>query len=246
MFLDHVKFSSDAYSDCSPLRTHNEDGFLHLPKHRFFAVADGMGGHEGGEIASSMAILHLKTWLEARPDTRQSFELLSAQLSDEIHMLNRHIWNAALAKPAIQGMGTTLCTLWLDGRFAIHAHIGDSRLYRLRDGELNQLTSDHTAYREALTQKSATATQQHVLTKALGCTPNISPTIGYQVAFPKDRFLLCTDGATDALSENQLKNSLTTRCKHQALDSLVTAARRAGSTDDITLILVDIEYPDVV
>ena len=246
MFLDHVKFSSNALSSQSPLRMHNEDAFLHLPEHRFFAVADGMGGHKGGEIASSIATLHLKTWMEGRPEIRQTFDVLSAQLSDEILMSNKHIWHAALAKPALEGMGTTLCTLWLDGRFAIHAHIGDSRLYRLRGDELGQLTSDHTAYREALTQKNATTTTQHVLTRALGCTPTITPSIGYQVAFPKDRFLLCTDGATDVVSKDQLKNSLAITDRQNALQHLISAARSSGSTDDITLILVDIEYPDVV
>ncbi|HPE85236.1 MAG TPA: protein phosphatase 2C domain-containing protein, partial [Chlamydiales bacterium] len=243
--FDHVKLSSHVETAQSQKRLHNEDAYLLLENHRFFAVADGMGGHNGGEIASKSALLYLQEQISSSPNTRLRLDALTHRLIDQIQGANTHLIEISQEKALLEGMGTTLAAILFDGRFAIHAHVGDSRLYRYRAGKLDKLTSDHTVYREKLTQQCAVLTQQHVLTRALGGQATVTPSIGCQVAFPKDRYLLCTDGLSDVLSDDELKKHLAIPSLQEACQSLISAAKTAGSQDDITALLIQVEFPTI-
>ncbi len=240
---DHVKLSSWATSCHSTSRMHNEDAYLCLPENRFFAVADGMGGHKAGELASKSVLGFLKDKIEKTPNMRFRLDALTSRLIDQIKASNSHLLEISENKPLLEGMGTTLAAILFDGRFVIHAHLGDSRLYRLRANKLDLLTVDHTAYREKLTQKCAVLTEKHVLTKALGQTASVQPSVGYQVAFPKDRYLLCTDGLSDVLSDDTIKKYLTNPSLQTACQDLIQAAKVSGSQDDITTVLIQVEFP---
>ena len=240
--FDHVKLSSFGLSKTSPRRKVNEDAYLLMD--RTFAIADGMGGHNAGAIASQSAIQYLKTLRLKTPNTRYRLEALTEIFTDYFHKTNTHVYELSQQKTNLTGMGTTFLSLLFDGRFVLHGHVGDSRLYRLRANQLSRLTSDHTVYRDSLTKKSSLLTKKHVLTKALGAEAVITPTIGAQVAFPKDRYLLCSDGLTDVLSDDTIKNHLLNPDLKTTCQNLINAATKAKSTDDITVIVVQIEFPD--
>ena len=241
--FDHVKLSSFGTTAHASKRLHNEDAYLLLPDHRFFAVADGMGGHKAGEIASKSALNFLKSKIEQTPNMRFRLDALTSRLIDQVQATNAHLLDISEKKPLLEGMGTTLAAVLFDGRFVIHAHLGDSRLYRLRSCKLDLLTVDHTAYRENLTKKSALVTEKHMLTKALGQTATVQPSIGYQVAFPKDRYLLCSDGLSDVLSDDEIKKYLTNPSLQSSCEELIQAAKISGSQDDITAVLIQVEFP---
>lgn len=224
------------------MRSKNEDRLLTLSSHRLFAVADGMGGHKNGDIAADSAIKTLQKSIQTAYQNAAHHDLpaLTQILTQAYSLANSKILEKA------SDMGTTLCSLLFDGRFAIHAHVGDSRLYRLRENKLEQLTVDHSAMRERLTKKQDTENTKHILTKALGGDLSITTTIAYQVAFPKDRYLLCTDGLTDVLKSEEIKILMDDRPLQTACDELIKLARERGSLDDISTVLIQVEFPDPI
>lgn len=239
MPLEHVKITYASATQSSPNHS-NEDQQLLLPKHRFFAVADGLGGHQGGAKASHTAITSLHDSIYALYSTDQRYELetLTTALSHAFTQANAHLYQPD------QICGTTLCALLFDGRFAIHAHVGDTRLYRLRHNQLDLLTLDHSMSQHLKMQKAQNATAcQHQLTRAIGCEPTIKTTVGCQVAFPHDRFLICTDGVYSHLSTAHIQEIMENPSLQRSCDLLISTARLRGSTDDATAIIVQVELP---
>lgn len=239
MPLEHVKVTYASATQSSPNHP-NEDQNLLLPKHRFFAVADGLGGHQGGALASHTAITSLHDSIHALYATSERHELstLTDALSQAFKQANDHLYQPD------QICGTTLCALLFDGRFAIHAHVGDTRLYRLRLDQLDLLTLDHSMSQHLKVQKAQSTTNtQHQLTRAIGCEPHVKTTIGCQVAFPHDRFLICTDGVYNHIPTAHIQKIIGNTSLQKACDQLISTARLRGSTDDATAIIVQIELP---
>ncbi len=238
-------FVADGFSDCGRVREHNEDAFLVDCERGLFVVADGMGGHAGGEIASSLAV---ETVFNALPGATEekATSCNAEELQAAIEQANITIFQDAQMHPERQGMGTTLtCLCWDRCRFYF-GHVGDSRAYRLRGRKLVQLTRDHTWVNMQVRagvlspQEAEHARMRHVLIKSLGTQPEIDPDIIAVDAKPKDRFLLCSDGLSDLVDHNELHRLLASdETLAEITRSLVEKANAAGGRDNITAVVID-------
>ncbi len=231
---------ASALTDTGRRRPQNEDTFVCDPP--LFAVADGVGGAQAGEIASRLAA----SALEERPATALGEE----PLVELLHVANDRIYQHALADPAAAGMGTVVTALLVDeagGTIAI-GHVGDSRAYRLRDGALEQLTSDHSLVGELVRagRLSTEEAEQHphrsVITRAVGTEPSVEVETLTVVAAPGDLYLICSDGLTDIVRDGQIAELIAgADCDPEtAAEALVAAANAAGGVDNITVVLFEI------
>lgn len=223
-------------TDVGRVRKQNEDSVYAADAQRLFAVADGMGGHRAGEVASSMAVEALRARLQARqPDLqlmRQAFE-----------EANRRISCAAEKDERLQGMGTTMTALWQTERSVLIAHVGDSRVYLLRGGRLRQVTDDHSVVAELLRcglitpQEARRHPYRNVITRSLGSAPTAEVDLLERDREPGDLWLLCTDGLSNMLTDREMEALLVSLSPQKAADTLMQKALEAGGTDNITLIL---------
>jgi PPM family protein phosphatase len=222
-------------TDVGRQRTANEDSLVVRPP--LFAVADGMGGAKAGEVASAVAV-------EAVEDARESTEPAEAQLAGIVRDANRRIYDLAVADESRRGMGTTLTLAKVHGGEVSLAHVGDSRAYRLRDGELEQLTRDHSlvAELERSGQITAEAAEHHpqrsIITRALGPEPDVEVDTYTLAGREGDVFLICSDGLTSMISDEEVTAILRSAGSlDEAAGTLVRAANQSGGKDNITVIL---------
>jgi serine/threonine protein phosphatase PrpC len=222
-------------TDVGRQRTANEDSLVVQPP--LFAVADGMGGAKAGEVASAVAV-------EAVESARDSDEPAEAQLASIVRDANRRIYDLAVADESRRGMGTTLTLLKVHGDEVSLAHVGDSRAYRMRDGDLTQLTRDHSlvAELERSGQITAEAAEHHpqrsIITRALGPEPDVEVDTYTLAGRDGDLFLICSDGLTSMISDDEVGSILrSSRSLDEAADALVRAANQSGGKDNITVIL---------
>jgi protein phosphatase len=220
-----------ARSDIGRARERNEDAYL--IREPLFAVADGMGGARGGDVASSLA-------LEILQDDR------AASLVETIKQANQRVLERAESDRDLRGMGTTLTAVVADDAKARVAHVGDSRAYLLREGNLQQLTEDHTLVQRMVREGRITAEearrhpQRSVITRALGVEEDLSVDELTLDMHPGDRLLLCTDGLTSMVEGERIREILGGEDDPQtACDRLIDAANRAGGDDNVTVIVVD-------
>jgi len=222
-------------TDVGRQRNANEDSLVVSPP--LFAVADGMGGAKAGEVASAVAV-------EAVESARESEEPAEAQLAGIVRAANRRIYDLAVADESRRGMGTTLTLLKVHGDEVSLAHVGDSRAYRMRDGELSQLTHDHSlvAELERSGQITAEAAEHHpqrsIITRALGPEPDVDVDTYTLAGRDGDLFLICSDGLTSMISDDEVGSILRSAGSlEEAADALVRAANQSGGKDNITVIL---------
>ncbi|HJL17884.1 MAG TPA: protein phosphatase 2C domain-containing protein [Sandaracinaceae bacterium LLY-WYZ-13_1] len=227
-------------------RENNEDAWLALPERGLYAVADGMGGYEGGEVASRLALASLQTYFELLGEDGLGLcepggeGVARERVALAIRIADREV--SRRARGRLSKMGTTLACLFLQGDRALIAHVGDSRVYRMRDGELEALTRDHSLYSEMESAGLAglpPRTSFHfsnVITQALGQGPDVRPDVTLVSVLPGDRFLLCSDGVTDVLDEESIAWFLT-RTEGTARE-LVEGAYDHGGLDNITAVVV--------
>ena len=222
-------------TDVGRQRNANEDDFVVAPP--FFAVADGMGGAKAGEVASAMAT-------EGFEGESDSGEPAEAQLARILREANRRIYDLAVSDESHRGMGTTLTAAKVTGDEISLAHVGDSRAYRLRDGELEQLTKDHSlvAELERSGQITAEAAEHHpqrsIITRALGPEPDVEVDTYTVTGREGDLFLLCSDGLTSMISDEEIGSILRSAASlDAAADALVRAANQSGGKDNITVVL---------
>ena len=231
---------ASALTDTGRRRPHNEDTFVCDPP--LFAVADGVGGAQAGEIASRLAAATLE---ERRPDAQGE-----ETLAELLRQANDRIYRQALDDPAAAGMGTVVTALLVDeagGAVAI-GHVGDSRAYRLRDGQLEQLTPDHSLVGELVPagRLSAEEAEQHphrsVITRAVGTEPSVDVDTFTLTVAPGDLYLICSDGLTDIVRDEQIAELIVAADNDPdtAAEALVAAANRAGGIDNITVVLFEI------
>lgn len=196
-------------------------------------VADGMGGAVAGEVASSLAVE------AAVSATGSEAELVAAG--------NEAILDAVAARPELAGMGSTLTLVRLDDGTARFAHVGDSRAYLLRDGSLTQVTEDHTVVNDYLRAGAIspdevdTHPQRHMLTRAVGLDPDLAVDSFTRRLEQGDRLLVCSDGLTGMLSDDDIAGILTGTTPEEAVWELVERANAAGGQDNITVVVVDVE-----
>lgn len=237
-------------SESGPVREHNEDRVLMVvaepglpgdPPVHLFALADGMGGHQAGEVASELAIdTSRSTYLQdagADPTTR---------IANAMHAANAAVYAASLERAERQGMGTTLLLLALSGRSVNYAWVGDSRLYRWRESRLEQITEDDTLVlrmaRDGLIPMHEVPQHpdRNILSQALGTHPQIPELhVGGPIeAAAGDRFLLCSDGVHDVLADASLASTLGAGSAREAAQALVDAAINHGTQDNVSACVV--------
>jgi PPM family protein phosphatase len=222
-------------TDVGRQRSANEDSLVVDPP--MFAVADGMGGAKAGEVASAVAV-------EAVEGAGESNEPVEAQLASIVREANRRIYDLAVADESRRGMGTTLTLAKLHGDEVSLAHVGDSRAYRLRGGELKQLTRDHSlvAELERSGQITPEAAEHHpqrsIITRALGPEPDVEVDTYTLAGRDGDLFLICSDGLTSMISDDEVGSILRSAGSlDEAAHELIRAANQSGGKDNITVIL---------
>ncbi|MGI8493626.1 MAG: Stp1/IreP family PP2C-type Ser/Thr phosphatase, partial [Acidimicrobiales bacterium] len=238
---------SGAATDVGLIRAGNEDSWLVAPP--LFAVADGMGGHAAGEFSSATAVRALKdAWEEGGAAGPEG-------LADAARAANRAVWAQAVEHPEMRGMGTTLVAAALvpDGEEDAVAvvNVGDSRVYLMRDGELEQLTEDHTLVAELVAEgqiaeeEAEFHPQRHVLTRALGVDPEVDVDLSVVRLRPEDRFLLCSDGLSREVTDQQIAAVLRRLADPaEAARELVAEAKMRGGSGNITVVVIDVPSPD--
>ncbi len=229
-----MKVTVGAATDIGQVREGNEDSYLVVEP--LYAVADGMGGHRGGEVASSLALETVQGMFERR----------EGSLAEQVAGANRAVFDRSQSDRRVSGMGTTLTAAQVDGNRVHLVHVGDSRAYLLRGNELTQITEDHTLVHrmvmegEISEEEAETHPHRSILTRALGVDQNIQVDEGDLDVGSGDRLLLCTDGLTGMVPEGQIREILLeTRDPQEAVDKLVKVANRAGGIDNITALILD-------
>ena len=221
-------------SDVGLVRTNNEDNFFTDPARTLAIVADGMGGHAAGEVASQITVDTLAELLQM-PSSFWPFgraQRERACILDAIRSANRRVRETAAQDTSLAGMGTTLVVLWIHGRRAHVAHVGDSRIYRYRRGGLVQLTRDHS-------WPSEEGSMRNVLTRAVGAEDHVE--IDHQIldVTPGDIFLLCSDGLTRPVTDEMIVQTLReAKDGDEASQRLIEVAKQNGAPDNVTVVLV--------
>ena len=221
-------------------RTTNEDAFLVDPNRGLFVVADGMGGHNAGEVASSLAVQAIGDFLA--DGTPASLNVLD----EALRLANDHILNVAGEKPDYTGMGTTVAAVYLRDTEAVYAHAGDSRVYLWHKGRLKQLTRDDSWVVAAMNGSSSEDVREleqhpmrHVLTKVVGLRPELQPSVGECPFVVGDVLLLCSDGVHGAVSDAKLEQLLGSRnAVASVAESVVKEALSHGATDNVTAVVI--------
>lgn len=243
-----IRWQAFGGSDVGRVRRGNEDAFLVDPPRGIFLVADGMGGHAAGEVASAIARDVVGTALARHVDSGVDGEELERVLDESIRAAHQAITAHAAQHPASRGMGTTLtsCVVRPDGAFRI-GHVGDSRAYRLGERGLEQVTRDHTWVQLEVDagRLSASAARthhlSHIITRALGADSADDPDILAGTLAPGDLLLLCTDGLTGKVDDGELERILAAAAPlPERVDALIRAANARGGEDNITAVLVEI------
>ncbi len=228
------------------VRQSNEDAFMCNQDEGIFVVCDGMGGAAAGEVASHLAA-------EKASASLSGGVLSEARMVEAVAGANRAVFQKASSDRRLEGMGTTLVTLALNGQHAWIAHVGDSRCYRWRASaseaqRLERLTMDHSLVEEQVRLGQITRSQaerspfQHVITRAIGTTPEAIPDVRQVELQSGDVFLLASDGLTRELSDEDIASALShATTEQEAAEALVLGANSAGGRDNITCVLVHIE-----
>lgn len=237
-----LSWTCAAGTDRGLRRARNEDALLVLPSAGLYAVADGMGGHAAGDVASRTATRVLSESFEQPPPARQ----LRRHLVEAFSNANRAILEQAAADPSMHGMGTTLTALAMPPRgHGVIVHIGDSRAYRMRDGNLEQLTADHTWVQQQVDAGvlAPEAVRGHpyasVLLRVLGTAEDAAPDEFEIEARRGDLFLLCSDGLSGVAGDDAIRTILAEDSTLEAKkDRLIAAALEAGGPDNISVVLL--------
>ena len=247
---DNISFY--AATDVGRLRDHNEDNYLIDKKLSLFVVADGMGGHAAGEVASALAVRIIHEELkkdasaieDAAPQTRGTKQIL-VLLEHAVQKACARIHEEAKADVNKRGMGTTLSALLIAGSHGFIAHVGDSRIYLLRDGRIQQVTEDHTVYNELVKRGKLTkdqiekVAQKNAITRAVGVYERVEVDTLFIEVLPGDQFLLASDGLHGYIAHTaELEPYFDEENGQTAADGLIELANKKGGKDNITAVLV--------
>jgi len=245
-------------SECGPVRENNEDSLLLDLDSGIFVVADGMGGHAAGEVASNLAVRTIHNVLMGAQDPDETrlvsdvsqldgSSIMRERLRYAMNQASVRIRRESEAHAEMRGMGTTVVMTVIDGNQAHIAHVGDSRAYLFRKGTLQQLTRDHTVVQQEIDAGRLTPElarllpHRNILTQSVGYHGAVEPDTGTRALEPGDLILLCSDGLTDPLDDNALRDLLEAHPADALPDILVDEAIRAGGEDNVTVIVLTIE-----
>lgn len=237
-------------TDVGLVRENNEDAWGAVPELGFFVLADGMGGHQAGEVASHEAVTTISNLIKKSLGRRKNIsygDTLKA-IQKAIGEVNKVVYEHSRQDPELRGMGTTLCCLQFHEQGLIYAHVGDSRIYRLRDRQLTQITTDHSLMRELIDLGQLSEGEapeflyKNILTKALGTEPSVDPTINACEINNNDTYLMCSDGLSDLVTREEMEKILNKKHNvEQCVRHLIEAAKSKGGYDNITIVIVRLE-----
>ncbi len=251
-----VKLTAAMVTDVGVVRDHNEDSAHVDPQSQFFIVADGMGGHAAGEVASAMAVDTVKKTLEvqrarvnafAKGPTEDGRRELVQLLQSAVLAAHQAVFQRGQREADKQGMGTTLDVLLIAGSEAFVAHVGDSRTYLIRDGRASQITTDHTVAEVLVIEGKLTIEEAQVsplrtiLVNAIGVSADVGVEMAHLQLRPADRLLLCSDGLHDYfLAETEIAERLSVGDPRASLFDMVELAKERGGHDNITGVIIQI------
>jgi len=252
-----MMYEMHAMTDVGIRREHNEDCVTASSTHGFAILADGMGGYNAGEVASAMAVEIIGATLEgrmlqmpcARINDQTGYTEASILVRQSIEAANEAIYNAAQTRAECAGMGTTVLVAALyDDRISA-AHVGDSRMYRLRDNALSHVTEDHSLVHEQVRRGLLTADDarnsriKNLVTRALGVEPGVEPDLVEDMVVEGDIYLMSSDGLTDVVSDEAIAEVLRGHPSglQKAGKFLIEMANKAGGPDNISIILIKVE-----
>lgn len=251
-----VRFESAAHTDVGRERQVNEDAYRLLPEENLWVLADGMGGHVGGKVASRMAVDAIADFMvrwRREPDFEWPFEIMESRGFDEnslvnaVRVANVRVYNRAQVDETCANMGTTVVAITYSPEAGlVIAHVGDSRCYRLRGDSLVQLTDDHSLVNHLmrhfhLSEAEARARAgSNVIVRAVGLEDDVEPDLNVDQPLPGDVYLACSDGLTDLVEDWIIQQILAGHADDlgEAARALVRAANMAGGTDNITVMLL--------
>jgi serine/threonine protein phosphatase PrpC len=236
-------------------RSHNEDSFTVIEEENLYLVADGMGGHASGEVASQLAIETIRNFFQATgedPDATWPYKMDKTRKYEEnrlitgIKLANLRIFEAAQAEARYRGMGTTITACFFVPEGIYLAHVGDSRIYRLRDGKYEQITEDHSLLNDYMKMKKLTPEEienfphKNVIVRALGMKETVKVDTTFDVPKPGDVFLMCSDGLSGMVDDSGMQRVLEEHGADLSIcaSKLVEAANEAGGVDNITVVLI--------
>ncbi len=248
------KLLSHGKTDVGLLRDHNEDAIGCDENIGLAVLADGMGGHRGGEMASAITVStvletiteRLKKVKSGETDDETGYSMESLAVHDAVTLANKNVHDSSAANAQYRGMGTTIVvTLFYDNRFTV-AHVGDSRLYRLRDMELEQITRDHSLMQELIDRGFYTPEQarnslnKNLVTRAIGIDANVQIDIQEDIAMIDDIYLLCSDGVTDMIEDHLIKSAMLENENDldKAASEIIRLANEHGGKDNISALLI--------
>lgn len=245
------KTESFALTHVGLVRPHNEDFWGQIEGENFFALADGMGGHASGEVASEMAVVEVCNLMRevfADPGApERSVEDYADLLSVVVTQVNDLIFEKGCSSKELTGMGTTFCALHLHPQGVAYAHIGDSRIYRFRNQTLEPLTRDHSLLTELIDsgeieeEEGESSPLRNIITKAMGTDPDVTPTVKVDTLRDEDLYLICSDGLTDLISNERIEKILQDFPNlKDCATHLIDQALSEGGYDNTTVILVRI------
>lgn len=236
-----MRIVSGASTDKGQVRDGNEDSYLVDRRLRLFAIADGMGGHRAGEVASATALEGLQVAVDE-----------GVPVADAVGRANTAVWDKASGDTSLAGMGTTLTAAWFDGTVLTLAHVGDSRAYLWRDGTLSRITVDHSLVEELIRdgklteEQAAVHPQRSIITRALGIDSTVEVDVYSLPLQDADRVMLCSDGLTSMVRSSGIAELLEQEADPTAAaNALVDAANAAGGDDNITVVVLDAQSDGV-
>jgi PPM family protein phosphatase len=241
-------------TDVGLVRDHNEDAIGYDENIGLAILADGMGGHRGGEMASAITVStvleniseKMRTIKSGETDEATGYSLESLAVHEAVMLANKNVHHSSEANAQYRGMGTTVVvTLFYDDRFTV-AHVGDSRLYRLRDMELEQITRDHSLMQELIDRGFYTPEQarnslnKNLVTRAIGIDENVQVDIQEDIVMTGDIYLLCSDGVTDMIEDSLIKTTLLENENdlEKAAIEIIRLTNEHGGKDNISALLV--------
>jgi protein phosphatase len=248
LYLMPYKVSVHGLSDVGLVRSTNEDAWGQVVEELFFVLADGMGGHQAGEVAAKYAVEQTcQLFKEKISQSDKTFEKSQAILHDVICAVNNAIFEMGQKQLHLKGMGTTLCCVFLHPAGLIYAHAGDSRIYRLRNRQLRQLTKDDSLMQELISMGQLDAKHAHdfmyknIITKAIGTELNLNLNVQTDTLLVGDTLLLCTDGLTDLLGIDDIQKIMIQYPEQEIAAQLIAKAKEKGGHDNVTVIVVKVQ-----
>jgi len=243
-------------TDVGRKRKHNEDAYLVDAERGLFVVADGMGGHAAGEVASRITVESMQEFIAASDDQTDSSWPFGHgnrttsggnRLTAAVEKANEKVMRAVASRPELKGMGTTVVAALVESERATLVHVGDSRAYLFRDEELRRLTDDHSWVQEQVNagilseDEAKSHPLKNVVTRALGGSPHVSVDLIEVPLRPGDRFLLCSDGLTGMVGDEEIHEFFRTEPDPEAaVRRLVELANERGGVDNVTAIVFDV------